>query len=490
MPLRPFSRDQDWLLPPRVGDLIPIDHAVRFVAAVIDGLDRAVWASMGIDLDGEELGAPAYHPRVLLSVWLYGFFANIRSARKLETACREQLPYWWLTGCQTPDHNTLWRFYRDHRKEMRELFRRTVKTAVRLGLVDLALQAVDGSKIPGNAARDRTYDEAGLRRILERTEVAIKELEDQNSTSQEPSSPRLPEKLAKSERLREQVREALAQVTGEGGLEQVNLTDGDAGLVKSRNGILPGYNAQAMVSPLNCDEAGRTGFFITAAEVVTDPDDHGQLAPMVEEARENTGEVAGVTLGDGGYHSGPNLAECEKLGIKVLMPEAGEKALESPYHKDHFGRDEETDSYICPQGQRFTFRGIKERQDRPQARVYRGSPKVCRDCPAFGECTKDKHQGRAVETGPYEEELRRHRALMATEEAKAIYKRRQELVEPVFGILKELHGIRRFLLRGLSNVGPEWVLIATVFNLRTLWRIWKGWSAQKRKVLEMTMASI
>ena len=88
-----------------------------------------------------------------------------------------------------------------------------------------------------------------------------------------------------------------------------------------------------------------------------------------------------------------------------------------------------------------------------------------------------------MEVGPYEVELRRHRNLMATEEAKATYKRRQELVEPVFGILKELHGIRRFLLRGLLNVDPEWVLVATAFNLRTLWRIWKGWSAERRKLL-------
>jgi len=483
MPLRPFYRDQDWLLPPRLGDLIPDDHPARFVAAVVDGLDRAFWAKLGIDLDGEELGAPAYHPRVLLSVWLYGFFSNVRSARKLEAACRDQLPCLWLTGCQTPDHNTLWRFYRDHREEMRELFKRTVKTAVRLGLVDLVLQAVDGSKIAGNAARDRTYDEAGLKRLLERTELAIRELEDQNSTRQEPSSPRLPDKLAKAGRLREQVVEALGQVMGEEGPERINLTDEDAGLMKSRGKMLVGYNAQAMVSPLKPEVAGRTGLFVTAAQVVTDPDDHAQLVPMVEAAQENTGEGNGTTLGDGGYHSGPNLAECEKRGIEVLMPEAGEKKLDNPYHKDHFGRDEETNSYICPQGQRLTFRGVKERQDRPEMRVYRGSVKACRACPAFGQCTKDKQQGRALEVGPYEVELRRHRNLMATEEAKATYKKRQELVEPVFGILKELHGIRRFLLRGLLNVDPEWVLVATAFNLRTLWRIWKGWSAERRKLL-------
>ena len=71
---------------------------------------------------------------------------GLRSCRKLEVACRDQIPYLWLTGWQHPDHNTLWRFYKAHRQAMRELFKRTVRTAVAMELVDLAVQAVDGSK--------------------------------------------------------------------------------------------------------------------------------------------------------------------------------------------------------------------------------------------------------------------------------------------------------------------------------------------------------
>ncbi len=70
MALRPVNRDQAWLLPPTLDDLLPEDHPARFVAAFVDGLDRDAWAGMEIDLDGDPLGAPAYHPRALLSVWL------------------------------------------------------------------------------------------------------------------------------------------------------------------------------------------------------------------------------------------------------------------------------------------------------------------------------------------------------------------------------------------------------------------------------------
>ena len=86
IPLRPVNRDQAWLLPPTLEDLLPEDHPARFVAAVVDGLDHNAWKEMEIDVQGDPLGAPAYDPQVLLSVWLYGFMTGIRSCRKLEAA--------------------------------------------------------------------------------------------------------------------------------------------------------------------------------------------------------------------------------------------------------------------------------------------------------------------------------------------------------------------------------------------------------------------
>ena len=142
MPLREMNREQAWLLPTTLDELVPPDHPARFVAEFVDALDREDWSELGVQSDREQFGAPAYHPRALLSVWLYGFMTNIRSCRKLEAACRDQIPYLWLTGWQHPDHNTLWRFYRKHRQSMRELFRRTVRTAVAMEMVDLAVTFV------------------------------------------------------------------------------------------------------------------------------------------------------------------------------------------------------------------------------------------------------------------------------------------------------------------------------------------------------------
>ena len=76
MPLRPMGREQMWMLPPTLDELLPLDHPARFVAEFVDALDREDWAELGVDIDGEVLGAPAYHPRALLSVWLYGFMTG------------------------------------------------------------------------------------------------------------------------------------------------------------------------------------------------------------------------------------------------------------------------------------------------------------------------------------------------------------------------------------------------------------------------------
>lgn len=469
MPVRPLNRDQGWLLPPRLDDLLSGKHAVRFVASFVDALEAREWAELGIELQGEERGAPAYHPRLLLSVWLYGFMTGVRSCRKLETACREQLPYLWLTGLQTPDHNTLWRFYQENRQGMQCLLKRTVKTALEAGFIDLALQAVDGSKVVGNAAKDRTFDASGLERLMARLEAAIDDIEAQNCSSDDMLPAPLPEILTQKQALLEKVKAALERVRAEEG--RVNLTDPDADFVKGREGIFPGYNAQAVVSPLS-EAAGQGGQLITAAAVTQDPSDYAQLLPMIEAAAANLGEGAPVTLADAGYHSGENLTALEQGGYRVLMPEAQARALTSPYHKDAFVYDPESDSYACPLGQKLHYAGSKRDRKAGTVRRYRAEPAVCRRCPAFGICTKDYRHGRALEVGPDDAALKQHRALMATEEAKALYRLRKELIEPTFGIIKEQQHGRRLLLRGLLNVEAEWSLLAVAFNLRMLAKIW------------------
>ena len=477
MPLRPWTRKRTDVLPPNLDEWVPSDHAVRFVATFVEELSADEWAALGITPGGQAGGAPAYDPAVLLAVWLYGFMSGIRSCRKLATACAEQIPFLWLTGGQRPDHNTLWRFYERHRGSMHVLFKRTVATAATSGLVVWAIQAVDGTKIGGNAAKDRTLDAAGLAKLLDRVDQAIADLEAQHRPDGPPTPPRLPAALAQAEALRTQIRVALDQVQAPDGPKRINLTDPAAILVKGRGGIVAGYNAQAAVARVPLASADhptiRPARLITAVDVVAAADDHGQLVPMLARITATTGRGVDALLSDGGYHDGATVAACAGRGQVVVMPEAQQRALDDPYHKAHFAYDAATDTYTCPQQQPLPFRSVKARTDRPVVRVYRGETAVCRACPAFGTCTTDARQGRALEVGPHEAALRDHRTWMATEAATELAKQRKHLIEPVFGVVKEELGGRRFALRGLANVQAEWTLLATAFNLRTCARIWQ-----------------
>lgn len=474
MSLRPLNREQVWLLPPTLDELVSEDHPARFVAAFVDSLDRSIWSDMGIGIEGEHMGAPSYHPRALLSVWLYGFMTGTRSTRKLEAACRDQLPYLWLTGWQHPDHNTLWRFYQEYRKTVKLLFKQTVSTAIKIGLVDLAVQAVDGTKVAGNASKDRVYDAKGLKKLLERTEAAIANLEAQNEQGNDPPLPHLPEQLAHKQRLKEEVKAAMGQLAAEDDRKTINLTDNDTKLMKSRQGIVPGYNLQAVVAPVKASEGA--GHLIVAAEVVQDQNDMAQLEPMLKQTEEITGKRPEVFLADAGYCSGANLQACAEIGQVIAIPVPQQQGQNRPYHKDNFTYDVSTDSYICPCGHTLRFAGFKHKRNK---RLYRASKAICEKCSAFGVCTSDKRQGRALEIGPYETMIQRHREWMQTNEAKLIMNRRKELPEPVFGILKEQQSARRFLLRGLAKVNAEAQLLVTAFNLRTLYQNWKTCLAQQ-----------
>jgi transposase len=473
MAYRELTREQDWLLPPSLEDSLPATHPVRFVAAFVDALEPDDWHALGVGIGPEPRdGAPRYHPRGLLSVWLYGFMTGIRTTRTLEAACRESLPFIWLVGGDRPDHNTLWRFYEQHRDAMRRLFKRTVRTALGAGLIDLALQAVDGTKIAGNAAAGRTLDAAALERLEARLDATIAALEARNAAGDEPRGGALPGELASAEALREKVRTALQQVrAADASAARVNLTDGDARLMKGRQGYVAGYNAQAMVQRTTAAPGSGSGRLITAAEVTTDPDDHRSLVPLLEAAEATLGQRTEQTLADGGYHSGANLEACAARDQVVLMPESQGRRADDPGHKAQFVYDAATDTYTCPEGHTLGFHSTATRAGRAPTRVYAAVGAVCRACPLFGTCTTNR-QGRRLEAGPAEQALQAQRARMRTAAAKAVYRHRKTLPETVFGLLKEHHGARRFWLRGLDAVRAEWSCLALGFNLKTLARIW------------------
>ena len=208
--------------------------------------------------------------------------------------------------------------------------------------------------------------------------------------------------------------------------------------MKGRQGIVAGYNAQAMVSAMKTEERA-SGMLVTAVDVVDQANDNALLVPMVGQSEETTGTKVPMTLADAGYFAASHVQSVSGEISRWVVPEARQRFLEDPYHKDRFTYDEHSDSFTCPQSQTLHFVRIQHTNGVP-LRLYRASGAVCQACPAFRVCTKAKEIGRSLAIGPHDAVLRRHRAWMSTSAAKEAYGLRKQLVEPVFGIIKEQLG--------------------------------------------------
>jgi hypothetical protein len=393
-----------------------------------------------------------------------------------------------LLGRHRPDHATLARFFRANQKAMKKLFHQTVHTAVHVGLVDFALQAVDGTKV-GALSQDKALSRGQLEEMARKTDHAIAQLEGavaaEETSDQRGQTPHLPADLTDAQRLRDQVQAALAEVqareasraahhggavdheTGKPVGPRVHMADPKAVVMKGRHGYVLGYNAQAVVDS--------KAHIIVGADVVASATDTSFLMPMLSDAEQSSGQRAAVSLADAGYHSAQNLADAEQAGRTVYVsdPELrreGRSPETWAYHKDHFTYDAGADTYTCPCGQLLQYVETMQQKGQPgrTKRVY--GCRSCGLCPHRAECTQSK-AGRRIYVGQHDEELKRHRALLRTAAVKEILKKRGGIVEPVFAVLREHQGLIRFLRRGLDNVRAEWHLLSAAYNLLKVWRL-------------------
>lgn len=471
MPFRPYNREQEWLLPPSLSELIPEDHPARFV---LEFVSQLAWGELGIAAEPPVEGAPAYAPEILLLAWLYGFMVRVRSSRKLERACRENVVFMWLTGLQRPDHSTLSRFYQRNRQAMRPLLKQTVQLAVRVGLVDFAFQAVDGTRL-ASAARPSWRSGAATAALLQQVEQEIAAMEAANAQedSTEGLPPAGPRQRLGREQMRTRLRQALAELerrtAAPGGRHDAagtSSSDPEAGLLKAAQGYVVGYNAQTVVD-------GRAQI-VVAAEVTACSSDGEHLVPMVREAQAMTGQVAEVVGADSGYFAIGSVVAAEQQGCEVFVPVPRRKETpeQERYAKAHFRYEVEGDRFICPEGQILSFshqEGSRHGKAVP-SRVYAGE--ACGGCAAqhSGACTRAP--SRRVRRYPTDDVRARYLAQMETERAKEMMRKRAATVEPVYAHTQECLGVLRFLRRGWENVRAEWRFTCAVHNLLKLWRYW------------------
>ena len=453
---------QQFLLPPALEDWVAADHPARFLREFVDQLDLA---AMGFVIPAAQEGRPPYAPSLLLKIWLYGYFFRIRSTRRLELACGEVLPLMWLCGMIRPDHNSLWRFWRDNKKALGKVFKQTVELAVRTGAVGLALQAIDGTKIQ-SAASDRSgWSKERMEKLLkaldaalEDAEIKIAEQNDQDAASQ----PRLPAGLAQRIALREEIKKGLAQLAADE-RGHYHPVEPEARVMKVGANHVYAYNAQAVVDA--------QANVIVGCEVTRQETDHGQLVPMLEQARENVGVVGvqSTTLADSGYGAGADLQAAVEKGLDVLAsPVEGKPTANNAYATQYFRFDPKARSVTCPRGVQLKYEGHtfegEQRIERYRCR--------CADCPVRAQCTKDP-KGRRIEVRPHTAVVQAMRERLSQPGGRALYQQRSQIIERYFGHVKQHNGFRRWTVWGLEGVRAQWAMLCASWNLRVLWNRWR-----------------
>ena len=430
---RPWKIDQPQLLPPSVQDFVPRDHLSRFIVELVrESLDLS-------EITGSytsALGQPPFDPRLMVALLLNGYASGIYSSRRIAKACIERADFMMIAALDAPDFRTISDFRKRHLKQLAGLFVQ-VLVAEKAGLVRLGHVALDGTKIKANASKHKamSYERMKKREVELQAEVdrwlAAAEAADAEDDRLHGNNrgDELPDWVADKQKRIARIAEAKAELEAEAkaaadeerrieadkqknreaeGRKQTgkpaaprsdepapkaqrNFTAPESRILKTKDGFIQGYNAQAAVD-------GKAQIIVAHA-LTPSGSDHGQLVPLVDGIEANLGRKPQQASADSGYLSEANLASLDQRGI---------------------------DGYIAT-----------GRAKRPTA-----------DNGKIG--------------GPLTQAMRKK---IADGGFETPYRLRKQIVEAVFGQIKQGRGFRQFLLRGLENVRAEWAIICTAHNL-------------------------
>jgi len=459
------DRQQVALLPECLDDYIGEDNPVRVVDAFVEELDLQTLGFIGTS--PAATGRPAYHPAVLLKLYIYGYLNRIQSSRRLEREAQRNVELMWLTGRLAPDFKTIADFRHDNGAGIRNVCKRFVGMCRELKLFTQAIVAIDGSKFKAVNSRDRNVTPAKIDARQRQIEQSIQRYLDALETADrtqpaevEAKTERLQDKI---KRLREQMRqldETKEQLKHEPD-GQRSTTDPDSRSMNSqaKGSGLVGYNVQAAVDAKH--------HLIVTHEVINIGSDRAQLSKMAVAARDAMGKDKLQALADRGYFNGTELKACEDAGIATYVPKpmtSGAKA-QGRFDKSDFIYIARDDQYQCPAGERAIYRFDTIERNGLNARVYWTS--ACPRCPMKDECTTSDY--RRIRRWEHEEVLERvQRRLDRKLDAMTL---RRRTVEHVFGTLKHWMGSTHFLTKTLAHVSTEMSLHVLAYNLKRVMRI-------------------
>jgi transposase len=426
-------------------------HLCKQVEKIVSTLDTSA-----LETSYSGRGQNALHPKLMLSVIFYGYMEGIRSGRKLAKACKENLPFIYLSKGYQPKKSAINDFRKKHYTHFSGLFLQVLSKCSEAGLADASLSVVDGSKIAANSSKRRTKTKVQLEKWQQHLMADIAALEEEAEEAAK-------KKLASKKRLGEKISSAIKLLDKDASIEKLNLTDADGAIMKGKKGDFDtNYNTQVA-----CCEAHQT---ITYCDVVTDGNDKAQLVPALKGIEENTGQKVQTALADADYGTLDSLEYMEANGICGHVPYRDMNATfeGQPFHSTRFVYDAQAGVYICPAKHILEFKSIRnDKRRNKQYRQYR--TKACKSCPFQKQCVTSKRSPYRTISREVRQELRdKIKQRLNSKEGKKMYARRLHPIEAIFGHLKYNLGYTCFLLRGLKKVKAEFTLMCLAYNLRKL----------------------
>ena len=456
------ERTQVTLLPECLDDYVGEDTPVRVVDVFVDQLDLLALGFEGAD--PAATGRPAYHPSVLLKIYIYGYLNRIQSSRRLERESQRNVELMWLTGRLTPDFKTIADFRKNNGPAIRNVCRQFIVLCRQLDLFSEAIVAIDGSKFKAVNNRDKNFTSAKMQRRIAQIEESIERYLVAMDTADraEPDvaqfkKERLHEKIVALKQQMQQLKELEVRMRASPD-QQLSLTDPDARSMKSRDGGIVGYNVQTAVDAQH--------HLIVAHEVIAEGVDRDQLARMAEQARDATGSEALTVVADRGYFKGERILQCEQAGIVPIVPKTltSNSLADGRFDKQDFVYIAADDEYRCPAGQRAVNR-FTTVEAGMTLDVYWSS--ACPRCPIKGRCTGSDY--RRIRRWKHEAVLE---AMQERLDRKPEMMRvRRQTVEHPFATIKHWMGATHFLTKTLARVRTEMSLHVLAYNLKRVMRI-------------------
>ena len=450
------------MLPENLDDYVSDTNPVRVVDVFVDELDLI---TLGFESAvPAETGRPAYHPAVMLKIYIYGYLNRIPSSRRLEREAQRNVELMWLTGRLKPDFKTIANFRKDNGKAIRGVCRQFVVLCQQLGLFSEHFVAIDGSKFKAVNHRDRNFTSAKLKRRMEEVESSIarylKELDATDREEPKPSGPKgggLEDKIAK---LKEQMKalQAIEIKLEESPDKQVSLTDPDArSMMTSGKGIV-GYNVQTAVDTKH--------HLIVAHEVTNVGHDRDQLSSMAKQAREAMKLESLSVVADRGYFKSGEILACHEAGITAYVPKtlSSRAKFDGRFNNDAFVYDADKKVYICPAKEELIWRNSYVDNGKTLHSYWNSN---CRSCSIKAQCTPARER----KVRRWEHEAILEEMQVRLDDTPQIMNIRKRTVEHPFGTLKQWMGATHFLTRRLAGVSTEMSLNVLAYNLKRVMRI-------------------